>query len=81
MLLLREEVSMLTLKIENKKIEHIFLNEFHSNREKFFEFIQSSHVKMKSANKDNFDRDFINLQKTSMLKTWDNEKDKAWDEL
>jgi len=35
---------MLTLKIENKKVEEIFLNEFHSNKEKFFEFIEKSFI-------------------------------------
>jgi len=33
---------MITLNIENKKIEDIFLNEFHSNKEKFIEFIENS---------------------------------------
>jgi hypothetical protein len=72
---------MLTLKIENENIEHIFLNEFHSNREKFFEFIQSSYEKMKIANQDNFDKELVKSQETSMFKTWDNDKDEAWDEL
>ena len=72
---------MITLKIENEKIEHIFLNEFHSNREKFFEFIQNSYEKMKNSNNEEFDKDFMELQETSMLKTWENDKDKAWDAL
>ena len=33
---------MITLNIENKKVEDIFLNEFHSNKEKFIEFIENS---------------------------------------
>jgi hypothetical protein len=33
---------MLTLIIEDKNVENIFLNEFHSNKEKFFEFIKLS---------------------------------------
>jgi len=33
---------MITLNIENEKVEEIFLNEFHSNKEKFFEFIENS---------------------------------------
>lgn len=33
---------MITLTIEDKQIEHIFLDEFHSNKEKFFEFIKLS---------------------------------------
>ena len=72
---------MLTLKIENEKIEHIFLNEFHSNKDKFFEFIQNSYEIMKqSPTKDNSQMNFINAQESSMLKTWDNNEDKAWDE-
>jgi len=73
---------MITLKIENEKVENIFLNEFHSNREKFFEFIQTSYDKMKTTkNQDNFNSDLIKSQETSMSKTWDNDEDKAWDEL
>jgi len=73
---------MLTLKIENEKIEHIFLNEFHSNKDKFFEFIQNSYETMKSSNsKDNSDENFIYLQESSMSQTWDNDDDKVWDEL
>ena len=73
---------MITLKIENEKIENIFLNEFHSNREKFFEFIQNSYDKMKTINnQDNSDTDLIKSQETSMHKTWNNNEDKAWDEL
>jgi len=74
--------TMITLKIENEKVENIFLNEFHSNREKFFEFIQNSYEKMKATNnQDNFNIDLIKSQETSMSKTWDNNDDKAWDEL
>jgi len=73
---------MITLKIENEKVESIFLNEFHSNREKFFEFIQNSYDKMKMAtNQDTFNNDLIKSQEISMYKTWDNDEDKAWDEL
>ncbi len=72
---------MLTLKIENEKIEHIFLNEFHSNREKFFEFIQNSYEKLKATQSHDLDDDFVKAQETSMSKTWDNDKDKALDEL
>ena len=73
---------MITLKIEDKKIEYIFLNEFHSNKDKFFEFIQQSYDKMKSTHKhDDFTTSLIDLQENSMSKTWDNDKDKAWDEL
>ncbi len=73
---------MLTLKIEDEKIEHIFLNEFHSNKGKFFEFIQNSYDRMKSFNtQDNFDDNITKAQEFSMSKTWDNEQDKVWDEL
>ena len=72
---------MITLKIENEKVENIFLNEFHSNREKFFEFIQTSYDKMKTSNQDDSNLDLIKSQEVSMSKTWDNDKDKAWDEL
>ncbi|MEA3369936.1 MAG: hypothetical protein U9Q40_01200 [Campylobacterota bacterium] len=73
---------MITLKIENEKVESIFLNEFHSNREKFFEFIQNSYDKMKTTtNQDSSNIDLIKSQGISMSKTWDNDDDKAWDEL
>jgi len=73
---------MITLNIENKKIEHIFLNEFNSNKEKFFEFIQNSYEKMNSAKHlDDVDSDLTKAQEFSMSKTWDNDQDKAWDEL
>jgi hypothetical protein len=73
---------MLTLKIEDEKIEHIFLNEFHSNKDKFFEFIQNSYDKMKSSHEtNNSDENFLKAQESSMFKTWDNQEDKVWDEL
>jgi len=71
---------MITLKIENEQIESIFLNEFHSNTEKFLEFIQSSFEKIRATEyKDN--TDFISLQESSMAKTWDNSEDEVWNEL
>jgi len=60
---------MIILKIENKKVESIFLNEFQSNREKFFEFIQNSYDKMKTNNQDNSNMDLIKSQEISMSKT------------
>ena len=73
---------MITLNIEDEKIEYIFLNEFHSNKDKFFEFIQNSYDKMKSSTTNNgSDKNFIELQESSMIKTWDNNEDKVWDEL
>jgi hypothetical protein len=41
---------MLTLTIEDKNVENIFLNEFHSNKEKFFEFIKLSFEEIKRKN-------------------------------
>ena len=73
---------MLTLKIEDKKVESIFLNEFHSNKEMFFAFIQSSYELMKSSqHQDESYLDMIREQETSMQKTWSAEEDKVWDEL
>jgi LPS O-antigen subunit length determinant protein (WzzB/FepE family) len=78
----KEGLAVITLRIENEKIENIFLNEFHSNKEKFFEFIQNSYDKMKTTTKqDNSNIDLIKSQETSMSQTWDNDEDKAWDEL
>ena len=72
---------MLSLTIDNQNIEDIFLKEFHSNKEEFFTFIQSSYEKLKDNINDTSESDLINLQINSMVKTWDNDKDKAWDEL
>lgn len=43
---------MITLKIEDKSIEDIFLNEFHSNKENFFEFIKLSFIEFKAKNEE-----------------------------
>ena len=72
---------MITLKIEDEHVEKIFLNEFHSNKEKFFEFIQYSYESMKSSKDENIDTSLIKAQENSMSKTWDSDKDKVWDEL
>lgn len=73
---------MLSLTIEDKKIENIFLEEFHSDKVEFFNFIKSSFEKFKDKNiENNDDLDFTELQISSMSKTWDNDQDKAWDEL
>ncbi len=37
---------MLTLQIENDVIESVFKNEFHSNKEKFIAFIETSFKKL-----------------------------------
>lgn len=44
---------MLTIKIDNQKIEDIFLNEFHSNKEKFVEFIENSLHNLKKQDAEN----------------------------
>jgi len=73
---------MLSLTIEDKNIENIFLKEFHSNKKEFFSFIQSSFNKLKNnETTENENIDFINLQITSMDTTWDNDADKAWNDL
>ena len=73
---------MLSLTIEDKNIENIFLKEFHSNKEDFFNFIQSSFDKLKNKNTvENENTDLISLQTSSMAATWNNDKDKAWDDL
>ena len=46
---------MLTLKIDNKKVEDIFLNEFQSNKEKFIEFIENSFTNFKKQSSQNID--------------------------
>ena len=71
---------MLTLKIENEKVENIFLNEFHSNSEKFLDFIQKSYTRLKTSSHDS-ENELIQAQEQSMVSTWDNDKDKVWDEL
>jgi L-ribulose-5-phosphate 3-epimerase UlaE len=43
---------MITLNIDDKNIENIFLNEFHSNKEKFFEFIKLSFDNSKAKKSD-----------------------------
>lgn len=73
---------MLTLKIENEKVESIFLNEFHSNSEKFLEFIQKSYTRLKTSTSSyDSENELIQAQEQSMISTWDNDKDKVWDEL
>ena len=47
----------------------------------YSEFIQSSHEKLKTTQSHDLDNDFVKAQETSMSKTWDNDKDKALDEL
>jgi len=72
---------MLTLTIENKKIEDIFINEFHSNKEKFFEFIQNSYEKVKNTQDAQAEIFLQEAQESAMQSTWDNDDDKVWDAL
>ena len=65
---------MLSLVIEDEKVENIFLKEFDSDKSRFFSFIKDSYEKSKLD-------DLKDLQVNSMQKTWDNEKDRVWDEL
>jgi len=46
---------MLTLNINNKKVEDIFFNEFNSNKEKFIEFIENSFNNLKKQTSTNID--------------------------
>lgn len=52
---------MITLTIEDKQIEHIFIDEFHSNKEKFFEFIKLSFDSINTKNK-TYDEDWSHLE-------------------
>ena len=48
----------------------------------FFELIQQNYDKMKmNHNENDATKSLIKLQETSLSKTWDNDEDKAWDEL
>ena len=54
---------MITINIDNKKVEDIFLNEFHSNKEKFVEFIENSFSNLKKqSSKNNDDLSYLNSQ-------------------
>ncbi len=69
---------MLSLTIEDQKIEHIFLQEFQSDKDKFFSFIKESYERIKDKTKSG---DLKDLQISSMQKTWDNDEDRVWDAL
>ena len=69
---------MLSLTIEDKKVERIFLQEFQSDKDKFFSFIKESFERVKNKTQS---VDLKELQISSMQKTWDNEEDKVWDAL
>ena len=70
---------MLALNIDDKSIENVFLHQFNSDKEKFINFIKTSisNINIRQDKKD----EITSLQISSMSKTWDNDKDKAWDEL
>ena len=69
---------MLSLTIEDKKLERIFLKEFQSDKDRFFNFIKESYEKIKEKTSLG---DLKDLQIESMQKTWDNDEDKVWDAL
>ena len=70
---------MLALNIDDKSIESAFLHQFNSDKEKFINFIKTSisNINIRQDKKD----EITSLQISSLSKTWDNDKDKAWDEL
>ena len=65
---------MLSLVIEDEKVESIFLEEFDSDKSRFFKFIKDSYKKSKED-------ELKELQVSSMQKTWENEEDRVWNEL
>lgn len=73
---------MITLTIEDKQIEHIFLDEFHSNKEKFFEFIKLSFDGFRSQSADEdwscFEADFDEGVASGMC---EQSHDEIWEEL
>ncbi len=71
---------MITLNINDKSFEAIYLREFNSDKDKLIEFIKSSFEKLKSEN-NQIDDDLSQLQVSSMRTTWDNDYDEVWDEL
>ena len=66
---------MLSLVIDDQKVEDIFLKEFNSDKDKFFDFIK------KSFNEKQDEYALKNLQIQSMKETWNNKEDRVWDEL
>jgi len=72
---------VISLNIEDKIVETIFLKEFHSDKEEFFDFIKSSFEKLKNSEQNTIDDNFTNLQIDSMATTWENNQDRIWDEL
>ena len=62
---------MLTLQIQNQEIENIFAEGFHSNKEKFLAFIQSSYEKKISleayeVDKEHFMQTYKSMKSGSM---------------
>lgn len=72
---------MVSLNLEDKIVETIFLQEFHSDKKEFFDFIKSSFEKLKNSQQNTIDDNFTNLQIDSMATTWENNQDRIWDEL
>jgi len=62
---------MLTLQIDDREIENIFVEGFQSNKEKFLEFIQSSYAKKASleayeADRERFMQTYKSMQDGTM---------------
>jgi hypothetical protein len=74
---------MLSLEIEDKSIETIFLEQFNSDKTKFVQFIKDNFTLFVNQNRDlqNSELELKDLQIKSMSDTWNNDKDEAWDEL
>jgi hypothetical protein len=74
---------MLSLEIEDKSIETIFLEQFNSDKTRFVQFIKDNFTLFVNQNRDlqNSELDLKNLQIKSMSDTWNSDKDEAWDEL
>ncbi len=66
---------MLSILLDDKKVEDIFLKGFKGNKDDFFSFIKDSFEKNKN------ELTLKDLQILSMKKTWDNKEDEVWDEL
>ncbi len=73
---------MFTLNIEDKNLENIFLNEFHSNKEKFIEFIKLSFDSVRGKNTDE-DWSYLEneIQEGIDSGICEQSHDEIWDEL
>ena len=71
---------MVVLELDNQEIESIYLEKFHSNKDKFFDFIKQSYEKFSEYNEMD-EQDMLKAQEKSMIRTWDSVMDRGWDEL